>query len=91
MQFNLFLIFHAIRLRGARKNSGLDSSMVSCPLDWFLGLYRFVLQRNQAISTKFEVILLTLGVPAPIYGVIPLDSKQYRAPKKGNSAATYFS
>ena len=35
-----------IRLRGARKNCGLDSWLVSFPLDWFLGLYRIVLQRN---------------------------------------------
>ena len=40
----------AIRLRGARQNCGLDSLSVSTLLDWFLGLYRFVLQRNRYIK-----------------------------------------
>ena len=40
---------------GACKN--LDSLVVSFPLDWFLGLYRFVLQRNRhIISRQFNKI-----------------------------------
>ena len=56
--WNLCISFQnsRVRLRGARKKFRLDSSMVSTPLDWFLGLYRFVPWRNRHTISRQQTL-----------------------------------